>query len=489
MNFGTIILKPDFFEDISYLNYFEELLKKNNCKIINCYAVKNYTEINNTYRKNDLKKRYGNKKDFEKNFSRSMIAYDSYNLLNSENVGLLLNITQNKKNRPTELYCKLQGIKQSLRDFIEASRNFVYLYITNDSNIPELIKAKHEEFNIIKKHYGDNVKLAFINGIHLEDFKMFKKKNCYKTFKKLGIINKYNKINPQDISLLFKKFESNVDLHIHSSRSDGKYNLDEVANICESLNVKYASVTDHDIISILNISDKFISGVEFNSIVNNKKCHILCYAMDIKNKNFQKLLMIQKLNRIKQLKYRVKQLKERYDICLKENDIQDLINNNHFSRNYLAELLVRYKYSSSNEMALNDYVNKLKNGNYLISIKTLLKLIHKAKGKLVLAHPLGNYKHRKSENDFEKENKLILRHVDGIECFYSDYSNHEIGYLFDVAQRYKLIPTCGSDFHGNRLSNERIGKISKESLDFKNTCNFMVAKKQILETMFRRKYD
>ena len=489
MNFGTLIIKPDFFEDIRYLNYFEELLQKNNCKIINCYSIKDYTENNNVYRKMDLKKRFKNKQDFDKNFSRSSIAYNSYNLLNIRNVGLCLIIKQIKKTNSKEFYNALQYIKKSLRGFIESSRTFVYLYIINSSNKPQLIKARHEEFDDIKKKYGENVKLAFINGIHLEDYELFEKRFCFKTFKKIGIINKYNSINPKDISLLFKQFNSDIDLHIHSSMSDGKYNSREIKKMCKDLNIEYASITDHDMIKINNKIDKFVNGVEFNTIVNNKKCHILCYCMDINNKDFQKLLKIQKMNRIKQLNDRVKQLKERYSILFKEKDIEYLINNNHFSRDYLADLVVKYKYCTTKEIALKDYINNLKHGRYLIEIKLLRKLIHKAHGIVVLAHPLGNYKHRISIDNFEENNKSLLKILDGIECFYSSYTNEEIYQLFKVSKKYNLIPTCGSDFHGTRPTDEIIGKISSETLSFDNICNYLAAKQQIINSLFRRKYD
>lgn len=489
MNFGTLIIKPDFFEDIRYLNYFEELLQKNDCRIINCYAIKNYTEINKVYRKNDLKKRFRNKLDYDKNFYRSMIAYNSYNLLDTDNVGLLLIIKQKKKYNNKEFYNTLQSIKKALRNFIEVSRNFVYLYLTDSSNTPKLIKAKHEEFDNINNQYEGKVKLAFINGVHLEDFELFKKNFCFKIFKKLGMINKYNEISPNDISLLFKQFNSEIDLHIHSSISDGKYTSKEIRQICNNLDIKYASITDHDVISNDKMINKFVNGVEFNTVVNNRKCHILCYDMDINNKHFHKLLQVQKSNRISQLLDRVKQLKDKYNIILKDEDIEHLIKNNHFSRDYLADLVVKYKYCNSKNVALKDYVNKLKHGRYLIEVKILRALIHRAHGVIVLAHPLGDYKHRISIDEFEENSKSLLKIIDGIECFYSNYTNEEIYKLYQISKKYNLIPTCGSDFHGTRQTNEYIGKISNETLSFDNMCNYLATKRQIKNSLFRRNDD
>lgn len=486
MNFGTIIIKPDFFEDIKYLYYFNKLLEKNSCIIKDCFIIKNYIDINNTYRKLELKKRYRKKQDFEKNYSRSIIAYNSYKLLKSNNVGLLLKIIQNKKTNKKEFHNTLYSIKNKLREFIETSRGYVYLYINNKNNDSRLISAKQEEFDSLKKEYGKDIKLAFINGIHLEDFALFKKNYCYKTYKKIGLINKYNCINPNDISILFNRFNNEIDLHIHSSFSDGKYNLEDIVTKSKNLNIKYASITDHDTIANVNLPDNFIKGVEFNAIANNKKYHILCYGMDTNNKSFKRLLEIQKQNRIRQLNNRIKQLKQFYNVTFSKVDIDNLIKNNHFSREYLADMLIQYNYSSSKKDALKDYINNLNHGRYLIDIKILRKFLHKANGHVVLPHPLGNYKHRTQIDDLEESNKSLLKLVDGIECFYSSYNNEEIRQLFKIAKKYNLIPTCGSDFHGTR-ADEQIGKISSNTLSFDNICNYLIAKQQIANTLFRRK--
>ncbi len=485
MRLGSFILKPDFFENKSYYKTLMNLLAQNDCKVEGCFVIKDYLHYNNEYRKLDLKKRYANEKEFEKNFSRSKIAYESYAMSNYNNTGLLLLIKHKKKLKPKEFYIILTNIKENLRQHIKEQRNFVFLYLKKDNGEAKLLNANENDFTMLEDKYGKNIKLAFINGIHLEDFNLFKKNFCFKTFKNLGIANQCNSINPQDIPALFDN-STDIDLHIHSNYSDGVYSCEEIYEKCKLMNIKYSAICDHDGFNVKIKNFDFINGVEFNCIANEKKQHILCYNFTAGNKRFLKIMQIQKNNRIKLLHYRLKQLEELYSFSFMEEDINDIINNNHFSREYIAQLLVKYHYCASVEEGLSNYINKLDHGKFLIDLKRLSKLIHKAKGFLVLAHPLGNYKKRISFEDFSQSSSSLTKYVDGIETFYSLYNNKEIKNLFDFAQQNKLICTCGSDYHGSRPIDEQIGKICKEKLDFENMCNYLIVKKQIEDKIFKK---
>lgn len=485
MHLGTFILKPDFFENESYFKTFNNLLEQNDCKVEKCFVIKNYTSFNNEYRKLDLKKRYSDEKEFEKNFSRSEIAYEAYSLSDYKNIGLLVLIKRRNKINLKEFYNLLNGIKEKLRQHIKTQRNFVFLYLKEENREARLIKANESEFKMLENKYGKNIKLAFINGIHLEDYNLFKNNFCYKAFKKLGIVDKRNLINFHDLSSLFANF-TEIDLHIHSNYSDGKYSYEEIYEICKLMGIKYSSICDHDGFNSKTENLNFTNGVEFNCIANDKKQHVLCYNFNAHNKHFLKIIQIQKENRINLLNYRLKQLKELYNFSFQKEDIENLIANNHFSREYLAHLLVKYHYCSSVDDGLNHYINKLKHGKFLIDIKKLSLLIHKSKGILVLAHPLGNYKKRITFEDFKQTNSCLIKYIDGIETFYSAYNNKEIKDLFNFAQQRNLISTCGSDYHGTRPIDEHIGKICAETLDFENLCNYFIAKNQIENKLFKK---
>ena len=199
MHFATFILKPDFFETMLYFDVLLQMLKKYNIEIDKCYLLNNYTTVNDQYRKLDLRRRFNNNEDFEKNYSRTKIARDAYSLLNINNIGVLSTLKPTVKKSKTEFYNDLNNIKVELRKIIEKSRGYVFLYVKNQ-NI--LIKAKKEEFERLKIQYGNDIKLAFINGIHLEDYELFNKKYCYKTFKKLKHINKTTQIDLNTINSL-----------------------------------------------------------------------------------------------------------------------------------------------------------------------------------------------------------------------------------------------------------------------------------------------
>lgn len=485
MKNGIIILKPDFFENIKYFEYLQKLLNDNEYVIQNVYPIQNYVEVNSIYRKKDLHKRFKLKKEYEKNFERTKISLLSYKEEFQSNFGLLLEISTSLNQNKKVFYDNLFNIKNQIRKTIEEERKYSYLFVYNEDNTFSIIRANLDKFDELKQIYKNKIKLAFINGVHLDDYPLFKKNFCKKIFKKLKVIKTDNKIDIKDIPYLFENSSSLLDLHIHSSHSDGVFNTSEIVDICKKRNLKMASITDHDVFTkILPIKETiFIFGMECNALNAKKKIHILCYNMDTTSKYFIKLIDIQEQNRIKTLMLRIQQLKSKFNILIPDTEKNLLIQKKQFSRNYLAELLVKYKYASSFDVALKKYINLLSHGDNIISLRLLSKLINKSNGFTILAHPLGNYKHRETFESFIKSDKS-LKYCDGVECFYSDYTNIEIENLICLADKKKILITCGSDFHGNG-DNVTIGTISKEKLTQNLVAKCLVAKKRICDIIYK----
>ena len=102
------------------------------------------------------------------------------------------------------------------------------------------------------------------------------------------------------------------------------------------------------------------------------------------------------------------------------------------------------------------------------SIKEIVKLIHENSGITFLAHPY-QYKFTDTENFLDKlYNEVAL---DGVECFYTTFSDKQTNYLLDFAKKRNLLISGGSDYHGTNKENHNLGvgrgnlKISKDIIN------------------------
>ena len=213
------------------------------------------------------------------------------------------------------------------------------------------------------------------------------------------------RINIMDIKNLFQNFKkedfySKINLHIHSNYSDGIEDFDSLVEQAKQLEMQYISITDHNCLeghkkTKYKNDDFLIKGVEFDCIYNLTLLHILGYGVDIENEELNSL-------------------------CAKNEQEQK-----------------------------NDLIRLFKSRHP----KKVIQAIHNAGGIAVLAHPcccnticLDRF-----------VNKLKTFGLDGIEVYYPydrfrgivKFSSRKLP--FELAKKYDLIQTGGSDEHGKLI--------------------------------------
>lgn len=266
------------------------------------------------------------------------------------------------------------------------------------------------------------------------------------------------------------------DFHMHSIWSDGVLNETEILETIKQKGVKYFSLTDHDNIEgskrILDHSDfleknsiKFIIGAELTSKYMERRTHLLAYDFDKNSLFIQELLDLLKEKSWQHTLYRLEYLKNNFNISLSDESYAYMKGKAVIKKPVIAECMKNEGYVQKKGEAIREYIDKVPEKDFSVSPREIVSRVHKAGGKVFLAHPFGEECDEIFENNEFNDyiNGLINEGIDGMECYYSAYNNAQIDYLLRIAKEKNLLVSGGSDFHGMKYRIGEIGKISLEN--------------------------
>lgn len=237
-----------------------------------------------------------------------------------------------------------------------------------------------------------------------------------------------------------------ADLHNHSIYSDGILTPLELANYAKEKELDIIAITDHDSVqafeeSIKDSSITFIKGVELSTFHNGENIHLLGYFINNEVTPEIKKILIEyeeaRKNRIYKI---IDKLKEHYNLDLTYEEITKY-GTGVIGRVHVAKALTE-KYGITQDEAFNNYIGNNQKGYVKtknLELKDAIDILHQNNAIAVLAHPI-----KIKENNIEE---LIALGLDGIEAhYYLHTPEDEIKYL-DLAEKYNLLVTGGSDFH------------------------------------------
>jgi predicted metal-dependent phosphoesterase TrpH len=262
-----------------------------------------------------------------------------------------------------------------------------------------------------------------------------------------------------------------IDLHIHTNNSDGEHNTKEILKMIFENNVKTFSITDHDNIqSITNLEKEdmhnlnYIRGVEISAVLKGIDMHILGYDFDKCPKNIEKnIYQIIKL-RQKRILEIIDMLKQKYSIEFDKNDIYETIyKNGSVGKAHIINLLSKYGYGNNNSELYKKYLMGFKTETkYRINSIQAIESIRSDNGIAILAHP------KEIENSYNLDIEELIKDlinigINGIEVYNSLHTLDDIKRYLKIAEKYNLLISCGSDYHGKFTKpNVEIGFVSKE---------------------------
>ena len=279
-----------------------------------------------------------------------------------------------------------------------------------------------------------------------------------------------------------------TDLHIHTSNSDGTYTTCEIIEKLKKLKVKLFSITDHDDVTSCKEMENiflpddmiYIPGIEFSAMHNNYNCHILGYGIDCANKDLlAECALIKDARRkkiIQVLEYiRDKFSKVNYRIITEKEEKSILNKKGTIGRYDICEILK--KKPENQGLKRSEIYDKYLTPKDLIvhrvPSKIIIDTIHKAKGQAILAHP------REIEDDYQIDIERIIKELideglDGIEVFNSIHTLEDVKRYKDIAKKYHLQTTGGSDFHGPTKPKITLGTTTREHIKIKENDIFFL---------------
>jgi len=266
-----------------------------------------------------------------------------------------------------------------------------------------------------------------------------------------------------------------IDLHIHSSCSDGKMNIEHVVSEASRRGLILISITDHDSIDCQEkarrLAEKkgmhYISGLELNVTFTHPEYNqsesvpldFLAYQYDTSYQPLIEKIFLLSEFRKKRVSIILEKINAEFrhenlpEFNLRDiNEIEKAVNGV-LGRPHLADYMVKKGIVCDRQSAFDKYLNKCNVPKMPLSLEEASELVKGAGGKLILAHP-NNPRGTslvKLTPELIKQHKIIkesmIKYIDGLECWHPSHDKKTTKSYISFANSLNLLVTGGSDCH------------------------------------------
>lgn len=258
-----------------------------------------------------------------------------------------------------------------------------------------------------------------------------------------------------------------ADLHLHTHFSDGTFSPEQVVARAVHSNLNTLALTDHDTLegcarmaaACRDASIEFLVGTELTVDFEGTELHLLGYGFNPACPALQQALerfQIARQARVHEMVDRLNRLQIRLPI----QEVLALANCRSPGRPHVARALVERGVCSSVDEAFTRFLKKDRPAwvpKAKVAVEDAIRLLHDAGGVAVLAHPGLN----RADPYLPS---LVEADLDGIECFHTKHSPATSAHYLQLAARYQLLVTGGSDCHGMAKGRPLIGSLKLDAI-------------------------
>ena len=254
-----------------------------------------------------------------------------------------------------------------------------------------------------------------------------------------------------------------IDLHIHTTASDGTFTPSEIVAHAIKLKLKAIAITDHDTLagssealnSGIPADLEFLTGVEISAAPppfyhQAGSFHLLGYSIcldDSKLNQTLETLQVARKNRNPAIINRLNEL----GISISLGEVRELAGKAQLGRPHIAQMMISKGVVSSIDEAFDQFLGADKPAyvdKYRVKCSQAIDAILGAGGIPVLAHP-GLLECKSDKQLDELIGQLKRMGIQGVEVYYSEHTADQTRVLGELAQRHDLLMTGGTDFHGS----------------------------------------
>lgn len=265
-----------------------------------------------------------------------------------------------------------------------------------------------------------------------------------------------------------------IDLHIHTTASDGSDPPQALLENLKKAGITIFSVTDHDTIdgaleteALVTSDFRFIRGIEFSCETPAGKCHILGYGFDPAHPAFLAALEAGRKLRQEKLETRLRYLRNDLGIDVTIQEETWLRSLESPGKPHFGRIVMAHGLADTIDIAIQKYVNPCKIRRDRIEAEMAVNAILASGGIPVWAHPLGGEGEKPlSLDQFRLQLAQLLSYgIRGMECHYSRYSRERSEFLTGQAREHGLLVSGGSDYHGANKRDLPLGRLRDDDGD------------------------
>lgn len=258
-----------------------------------------------------------------------------------------------------------------------------------------------------------------------------------------------------------------IDLHSHSRASDGQYAPAELAEQVARAGVSVWSLSDHDTVAGLapaadaarRLSVRFVPGIELSAFLERREIHLLGHFVDPEHttlKRFEDELAVHRRNRMHAIVERLAGLGVRIQVA----DIEKFGDGKTIGRPHVARAILETGAVGSVKEAFDRFLGEGQPAyvqRFRLEVQDAVRLVRGAGGTVTVAHP-GVSRLERGELQ-----RLVAAGVVGVETHHPDHNPSVREKYLRLADELDLVPTAGSDYHGEAISpDRRLGQVTMD---------------------------